>query len=112
MDAIPGVPPPPAEVKIRTMRSDLETMTKSGGGLPQFQNVTVSGLAVGHEAPNLSVGAPVQPSAFPGSQQVEQASSDGTAGGSHKMIGIILVIVVAVIALAVVGYFAYAYLGH
>src|ERR1700722_9268108 len=38
-------PPPPPEVKIRTMRSDVESMSKTGGGLPQFQNVKVSGLS-------------------------------------------------------------------
>lgn len=37
--AAPGVPPPPSEVKVRTMKSDLEEMAKSGGGLPQFHTV-------------------------------------------------------------------------
>jgi hypothetical protein len=47
-------PPPPAEVKIRTMRSDIASMTRSGGGAPSFQNVAVSGLSLereGHQAP-------------------------------------------------------------
>jgi hypothetical protein len=46
-------PPPPAEVKIRTMRSDIESMMRSGGGAPSFQNVAVSGLSLerdGHQA--------------------------------------------------------------
>ncbi|MEK9180025.1 MAG: hypothetical protein AAB897_01265 [Patescibacteria group bacterium] len=34
-----AVPPPPPEVKIRTMRSDVAEMTKSGGGLPRFQTI-------------------------------------------------------------------------
>jgi hypothetical protein len=47
-------PPPPAEVKIRTMRSDIESMMRSGGGAPSFQNVAVSGLTLereGHQVP-------------------------------------------------------------
>ncbi len=40
-----NVPPPPPEVKVRTLRSDLESMAKSGGGAPQFQNVKAPSLA-------------------------------------------------------------------
>jgi len=36
-------PPPPVEVKIRTMRSDLASMSKTGGGAAQFENVVVQG---------------------------------------------------------------------
>ena len=43
----PAAPPPPPEVKIRTMHSDLESITKNGGGLPRFENVKVEGLARG-----------------------------------------------------------------
>lgn len=39
-------PPPPAEVKIRTMRSDIESMMRSGGGAPTFHDVAVSGLSI------------------------------------------------------------------
>lgn len=46
---MPSAPPPPPEVKVRTMRSDLESMTESGGGLPKFQTVKVAGLAVTQE---------------------------------------------------------------
>lgn len=49
-----SAPPPPAEVKIRTMRSDIESMMRSGGGAPSFQNVAVSGLSLErevHQAP-------------------------------------------------------------
>jgi hypothetical protein len=42
-------PPPPLEVKIRTMRSDIESMMKSGGGAPSFQNVAVLGLSMEKE---------------------------------------------------------------
>ena len=38
--------PPPTEVKIRTMRSDIDSMNASGGGMPKFKNVKVSGLAL------------------------------------------------------------------
>jgi len=41
-EVVSGVPPPPQEVKVRTLKSDLESMAKSGGGLPQFQSVPVS----------------------------------------------------------------------
>lgn len=34
----PSVAPPP-EVRVRTLRTDLESMAKSGGALPQFQAV-------------------------------------------------------------------------
>ncbi len=47
-------PPPPSEVKIRTMRSDIESMMRSGGGTPSFQEVAVHGLSLerkGHQAP-------------------------------------------------------------
>ncbi len=43
---VPSAPPPPPEVKVRTMRSDLESMAKSGGGPPSFRTVKVAGLAV------------------------------------------------------------------
>jgi hypothetical protein len=36
-----NVPPPPVEVKVRTLRSDVEGLVKMGGGLPQFKTVSV-----------------------------------------------------------------------
>jgi len=36
---IPNVAPPPPEVKIRTMKSDIESMAHLGGGAPQFRSV-------------------------------------------------------------------------
>lgn len=42
-------PPPPSEVKIRTMRSDLSSMAQSGGGIPRFESVTVDGLSMEKE---------------------------------------------------------------
>jgi hypothetical protein len=38
-DIGPSVPPPPSQVRVRTFRSDIESMMKSGGMQPQFQNV-------------------------------------------------------------------------
>lgn len=45
-----SAPPPPQEVKIRTMRSDLASMAQSGGGLPQFQNVRIDAPAAEGES--------------------------------------------------------------
>jgi hypothetical protein len=44
-ETLTGAPPPPQEVKVRTMASDLASMTASGGGLPQFQNVKIAGVS-------------------------------------------------------------------
>ncbi len=41
---LPNVPPPPPEVKVRTLRSDLESMAKSGGAAPQFESVKAPSL--------------------------------------------------------------------
>ncbi len=118
-NSVPGVPPPPAEVKVRTMRSDLQSMAKSGGGLPQFQNVSVAGLQVEREAPGAvaapevaaqmarAIAAPSVSAPAPVGEEVPVSSS----GGSSHTVGIILVIVVAVLAIAAVGYFAYKELG-
>ncbi len=38
--------PPPTEVKIRTMKSDVAGLAASGGVLPRFQNIKVSGLSL------------------------------------------------------------------
>lgn len=47
--SVPSAPPPPPEVKVRTMRSDLAAMAKSGGGLPRFESVKVAGLSYEQE---------------------------------------------------------------
>ena len=90
---IPGAPPPPSEVKVRTMRSDLESMTRSGGGAPRFENVAVTGLTMQDGAPRAAGTA---------------AGQGGAVGTSlRSLLGPVLVIIVAIVALAVVGYFAY-----
>ena len=96
---IPGAPPPPPEVKVRTMRSDLESMARSGGGAPRFENVAVAGLAVQNSETS--------------SPQATEAASSGSAISttpSKSIIGPVLVVIVALVALAVVGYFAYTIL--
>ncbi|MDO8537033.1 MAG: hypothetical protein Q7R94_02195, partial [bacterium] len=85
VDLGPGVPPPPPEVKIRTLKSDLESMAESGGGQPQFK----------------SVKAPMIP--------LEDMPKVG--GVPSKMpsvnIGTIVVIVVAIILVAIIVFFGY-----
>ncbi len=43
--AFSNLAPPPPEVKLRTMKSDLESVARSGGGLPQYQNIKAPNLA-------------------------------------------------------------------
>jgi hypothetical protein len=140
-------PPPPAEVKIRTMRSDIESMMRSGGGAPSFQNVAVSGLTLereGHQAPvaertpmpapsSYSVPAtPVvaaTPAPMPHVADSEtsptQASDFSPAPASmpaqefvpeavpeNHLMPILVITLVAIIAIAVVGYFAYSLFGR
>jgi len=47
--SVPNIPPPPPEVKIRTMKSDLESMAQSGGGAPQFKTVRAPSLVFARE---------------------------------------------------------------
>jgi len=91
---IPGAPPPPPEVKVRTMRSDLESMARSGGGAPRFENVAVAGLAMENDA--------TQQSSVAGGVTESAAS-----GSSKSLVGVIFVVIVALIAIAAVGYVAY-----
>lgn len=48
----PSVPPPPLEVKIRTMESDLESMAKSGGGgmIPRGESVRAPAVMSAEDA--------------------------------------------------------------
>ncbi len=81
-DASPSVPPPPPEVKVRTMKSDLESMARSGGAAPQFQ----------------SVKAPVIPVA-----EARIVASEEKV----KPVWMVVMIVLAVSLLAAIAYFAY-----
>jgi hypothetical protein len=141
-------PPPAAEVKIRTMRSDIESMVRSGGGAPSFQSVAVSGLSLEREGHQASIvertpmpapssysvpaapviaatpPAPTQPVPTGESKALAAQASDFSPApapastpaqefvpepvpDSHLM-PILIVTLVAIIAVGVVGYFAYA----
>jgi hypothetical protein len=39
---LPTAPPPPQEVKVRTLKSDLASIAASGGGLPRYENVKIT----------------------------------------------------------------------
>lgn len=77
-------PPSPSEVKVRTMRTDLDAMAKSGGGLPRFQNMKVAGLSM-----------------------ERQATLDIAEAGGKSHVVMILGATCAVVVLGAVGYFAY-----
>ncbi|HUC31310.1 MAG TPA: hypothetical protein VMR99_01315 [Candidatus Paceibacterota bacterium] len=125
-------PPPPSEIKIRTMRSDIDSMMKSGGGAPSFQNVAVSGLSLEREykAPvssqtpmpdlgSFSIPAPPPPPAVartssfapdlssapvsaPAAQEFTPVADSGP-----NIVPIVIVTLVAILAIGVVAYFAY-----
>jgi len=38
---LPTAPPPPQEVKVRTLKSDLASVAASGGGSPRYANVKI-----------------------------------------------------------------------
>ena len=95
---------------MRTMQSDLESMARSGGGLPQFQNVSVAGLRVEREAPG-AVAAPEVAEQM--ARAVESSVQRGAVEDSgvvepsdHNWLGIILVVIVAILAVVAVAYFA------
>ena len=79
---VQSAPPPPSEVKVRTMRSDLASMARSGGGLPRFENVKISGLAL------------------------EKKTIDSATARKNFSV-LFLVAIALIIALGVAGYFAY-----
>lgn len=45
-ESFTNIPAPTAEVKVRTMRSDLAFLAATGGGMPQFSKVNVEGLSI------------------------------------------------------------------
>jgi hypothetical protein len=90
-------PPPPPEVKVRTMRSDLESMLKNGGGLPQFQNVKVSGTSGSVKtAPSIAVQMQAQ----------TQVKDSGSTQKKNAIVSI-LITIVFVATLAAVSLFVY-----
>ena len=118
---ITTAPPPPSEVKVRTMRSDINSMMKSGGGAPSYQNVAVTGLSLEEKfkAPTTFVQTPIpeagrivmledntpQPYQPVDRPVLGQEVSD--AGPGSDLLPKLIVGLVALVALGVVGYFAY-----
>ena len=107
-----AAPPPPSEVKIRTMRSDIASMRASGGGVPKFQSVAVEGLSLDkephasatgqHSAAVASPQSVYEPPKIPVTHEV--GSEEDVK--SH-VLPMVITIVVAVAALVAVGYVAY-----
>lgn len=77
-------PPPPSEVKIRTMQSDIAELAASGGALPKFENVKISGL----------------------SAKKESASSTARAESKNNLL-LIFALIIVVAVLAIVGWLVY-----
>jgi hypothetical protein len=81
-ESVSSATPAPTEVKIRTMRSDIAGLTASGGGLPKFENIKVSGLSL-------------------------DAKTDAVAAAKSGAFMAVVITVVALIILGVIGYFGY-----
>jgi hypothetical protein len=97
-----SAPPPPSEVKVRTMRSDLASMAKSGGGLPRFENVKVAGLSTSaRSAAQISA---ADAAAIPA--EANLAPNPVAAQGRNNAI-LVLVVIIVLGALGALGYFAY-----
>jgi len=80
---VAGAPPPPTEVKIRTMKSDIAGLAASGGGMPHFENIKVSGLSL------------------------EKGIDTPEAVHKNNAIIAILITIIAVAVLGTLAYFAY-----
>jgi len=78
-----AVLPPPTEVKIRTMKSDVAALAASGGGLPRFQSVKVAGLSI------------------------EKGIDSPEAVHKNNAIVAIVITAIALVVLGTLGYFAY-----
>ena len=79
-------PPPPSEVKIRTMKSDLAMLAASGGGLPHYANIKVDKLTTArNEAP----------------------AENPVRSQSKNNLALILVLLVALAAFVVIGWLVY-----
>lgn len=89
---MPVAPPPPPEVKVRTMRSDIDEMGKNGGSLPHFHVVTVKGLTP-TKARMVETAVPL-------------AASGGTTTGTNKA-AVAAVVIIAIAAIALLVYLAY-----
>lgn len=49
-ESFANIPSSTAEVKVRTMQSDLASLAATGGGMPQFSKVEVEGLSISKNA--------------------------------------------------------------
>lgn len=116
-------PPPPSAVKIRTMQSDINSMMQSGGGAPSYQNVSVAGLTMDKRsnAPATFVSTPMPtpgviqrpatentfPAAVAPVSRAPVGREVSDAGPNSDLIPKLIVGIVALMAIGVVGYFAY-----
>lgn len=94
---------------MRTMRSDLASMAKSGGGLPRFENVKVEGISRETKAPVSVPGAAVGPVRMqvPAPQApVQNTASVAEARGQRSAVTV-LIVIAALAVLGGIGYFAY-----
>jgi hypothetical protein len=84
-ESFTNIPAPTAEVKVRTMRSDLMSLAATGGGMPRFNKVNVEGLSISRMA------------------------ADGAGPKkSSKPILVFLIVCVACAVLAAVGWLGYS----
>lgn len=83
--------PPPVEVKIRTMKSDVAGLAASGGGMPHFENVSVPGLSLNSKG--------------------DQPSAAFDSGKKSQPLVIAVITIVALIVLGALIYFAYKIIG-
>jgi hypothetical protein len=120
---ITTAPPPPSEVKIRTMRSDIDSMMKSGGGAPTYRNVSITGLSLDEKfkVPTTFVQAPMpdpganRPAPIEDNMPKPYSPVDRPVVGEevltpnpgNDLIPKLVVGLVGLLALGVVAYFAY-----
>lgn len=93
-NTLPNMPPPPPEVKVRTMRTDLSALAASGGaGSSTFRTVSVEGLTLTKAAVANGSGAmPKKPK-----------SSSGVIWG---------IIALAIVILGLIAWFGYMVFMH
>jgi hypothetical protein len=109
-------PPPPSELKIRTMKSDLASMRASGGGAPKFQSVAVPGLSLDKEQSASAESRPSSVVAAPQSVYEPPKIPETYEVGSEEdikshFLPMTITIVVAIVAIIAVGYVAYITFG-
>lgn len=51
----PSAPPPPKEVKVRTLKSDLASIAATGGGLPRYTNMNIMRVEEGSSKSKASI---------------------------------------------------------